>query len=377
MTPRRILAVKLRAMGDTLLMTAALDELRRAYPRAEIHALVTEAWAPLLSGHPAVDRVITYVRRKNPAARAKTLAKLALDLRRGAYDCVVCFHASPSSAALAFATGARLRAIHFHGLREKNRYSTVIIPGKGVVKPAVERDMDAVRALGLEIPEGRLPRIVLTAAERDAGAERLERLGLSDPVIGLCLGASRPTKRWPLERFAELAISWARETGGSALAIVSPDELELWRKLESAVVAATSGPDAALRTQVNLLEPRPVRELAAVLSQLAVVVGNDSGPRHLAVSVGRPTLTLFGPEDPLEWHPYPRDQHPLFHVPHLTCRRDALPGFPPWCGLEICTVEQHRCMRLIDVGPVLAEAKRVVGPLARPPLRVKKGSTHA
>ncbi|HTL12088.1 MAG TPA: glycosyltransferase family 9 protein [Bdellovibrionota bacterium] len=363
MTPRRILAIKLRAMGDTLLMTAALTELRRAYPKAQIHALVTDSWAPLLEGHPGVDRVLSYSRRRNPASRAKTVAKLAIELRREKYDLAVCFHASPSSSALAFATGAPIRSVHFHGLKDKNRYSTVAIPGKGTVKPAIERDMDAVRALGILVPEGRLPSVVLTPTEEKRGSEILSGLGLADPILALGLGASRPTKRWPLERFAELAVGWAKQTGGGVIAVVSPDELELWRKLESELVAllGRQGGSQELRKKVRLLEPRPIRELAAVLSRVAVLAGNDSGPRHLAVAVGRPTLTLIGPEHPLEWHPYPRDRHPYFYVPDLPCRRDALPGFPPWCALENCTVEQHRCMRLIDVGPVLTESKRLMG----------------
>src|SRR5690606_15899913 len=122
---------------------------------------VTSQWAPLLEGHPAVDRVWHYHRRKDMTARAKTLARFALELRRERYDLVLNFHASPSSSTLAFATGAKTRAIHFHGHTDKNRYSTVEIPGKGQVKKAIERDLDVVRALGIEVPEGRMPRVVL------------------------------------------------------------------------------------------------------------------------------------------------------------------------------------------------------------------------
>src|SRR5688572_20688992 len=111
---RKILAIKLRALGDTVLMTAPLGELRRRFPDAEIHALVMTAWAPILEGHPAVDKVWTYDRRSEMSARAKAVARLAIEMRKQRFDCVVNFHASPSSATIAFASGAATRSIHFH-----------------------------------------------------------------------------------------------------------------------------------------------------------------------------------------------------------------------------------------------------------------------
>jgi len=96
-----------------------------------------------------------------------------------------------------------------------------------------------------------------------------------------------------------------------------------------------------------------------MLSQLAVFAGNDSGPRHLAVAVGTPTVTLFGPEHPFEWHPYPEDRHPRFFVDNLPCRRDAMPGMPAWCGLHDCVAEAHKCMTMIEAGPVFEAIRRV------------------
>ena len=225
--PRKILAIKLRSLGDTILMTAPLLELKAAYPDAEIHALVTARWAPLLENHPAVDRIISHERHKEATSRAKALARLAFKLRKEHYEYVVCFHASPSSATLAFATGARTRSIHFHGHRDKNRYSTVVVPGKGTLKPIIERDMDTVRALGLEIASGVMPRIFLRDVEKEAASQRFERLALSGPVLGIGLGASRPVKSWPVDRFAALAVSWCQRTSGSAVAFMSAEEQEL------------------------------------------------------------------------------------------------------------------------------------------------------
>ena len=91
-----------------------------------------------------------------------------------------------------------------------------------------------------------------------------------------------------------------------------------------------------------------VRRLACALSAVRCYVGNDSGPKHLAVAVGVPTFTFFGPEDPGEWHPYPRAAHPVFFRPGLDCRRE---DNGRWCGLEECNLQgaaRHRCMEELD-----------------------------
>ena len=347
----RILAMKLRSMGDTVIMTAALTELRAAYPSAEIHVAVTDLWAPLLKGHPAVDKILTYTRYRDTPSRAKAIAGLAIKLRKEHFDCVVNFHASPSSAMVAFATGAKVRSIHFHGHRDRNRYSTTLIAGKGTVKPIVERDMDAIRALGIDVPEGRLPSLKLDDRDLAQAEKLLASRGVKGPVLAIAVGASRPTKMWPMERFAAVARAWRAKTGGGVIAVgAGESERELVTELSKVI----GGKDPL----VQILD-YPIREMAAILAKSKVVVGNDSGPRHIAVAVGTPTVTLIGPEHPLEWHPYPRDRHPYFYLDGLACRRDAMPGMPAWCGLNVCVEEKHRCMLGIQEEPVITEVLRV------------------
>lgn len=364
--PRKILAIKLRALGDTILMTAPLLELRKAYPNAEIHVVVTEAWAPLLENHPAVDRIYTYVRRESAPSRAKAIARLAIDLRKNKYDCVVNFHASPSSSALAAAMGAKVRSIHYHGHKDKNRYSTVTVPGKGVLKPVIERDMDVVRALGPHIAPGAMPKIFLDAQETTRALQRLEQMGLYGPILALGIGASRETKVWPLERYAELAIRWCDQYRGSVIVFHTRQEELLSHRffdaLDRKLVEWYADPQArkAVRARILAEIQLPLRLLASMLKASTLYIGNDSGPKHVAVAVGTPTITIFGPEDPFEWHPYPQDLHPYHYIDGLPCRNDQQPGMKPWCGLHICVKEEHRCMRGIQVDEVFRTMEKMV-----------------
>ena len=374
--PRKILAIKLRALGDTILMTAPLLELRRAYPDAEIHVVVTDTWAPLLENHSAVDRIIPYQRHQGAASRAKAIARMALDLRKQKYDCVVNFHASPSSSALAYAVGAKVRAIHFHGHRDKNRYSTTNVVGKGVLKPVIERDMDTVRSLGLTIPEGRMPEVTLDGSEISRARTRIGQMGLYGTILGLGIGASRNTKIWPLDRFAAIAIRWCDQYRGSVIVYHARGEEAVSRRFFDAVdrklVEWYADPDArkAVRARVLAEVQLPLRLLAAMLKNSQLYLGNDSGPKHLAVAVGIPTITLFGPEDPFEWHPYPQDRHPLHFIEGLKCRNDQEPGFRPWCALHECVVEEHRCMKFITEDEVFRTIERMASGMPTPlPMR--------
>lgn len=363
--PKKLLLIKLRALGDTVLMTAPLQELHRQLPGIEIHVAIRSPWASLLENQPGVTKTWSYDRVPSKTARARSLARLAFQLRNEGFDWVINFHASPSSSLLALATGAPVRAIHFHGHRDKNRFSTVDIRGKGVLKPIIERDMDTVRALGFQIDSGLLPKLDFGSFNVKSSEFHIENGELKSPLLIIGLGASRPAKSWPVENFAKVAVAWARETNGKVIAAVAPNEWAVAEYFTQAVdrelqqVHGSPAPQVAVRSQIGVQSGMSVRELAALISRASVFLGNDSGPKHLAVACNVPTVTCFGPEDPFEWHPYPQTKHPYFFVKNLSCRKDGLPGYPAWCGLDVCVLEEHKCMKQIPVTEVLAACLKV------------------
>jgi ADP-heptose:LPS heptosyltransferase len=354
LNPKRILVTKFRAMGDTVLLTAALNELHRQFPSAQIHVAASEPWIWLLEGFPGVAKLWPVTWHQDRTSRTKAATRLAFQLRKERYDVVCGFHSSPTAAMIALSTGAKTRAIHFHSFKAKNLYSTVAVPGKGVMKPVIERDLDTIRGLGLDVPTGLMPKIYLKEEETEFAKEEFKAWGFKNPVLGIALGASRPTKMWPLHRFAEVAQNWVSETKGGVLVITGPGEENLIDEFFKAIPN-----EATVRNSIQVMPPTSVRSLAARISQLNVLVGNDSGPRHLATALNIPTVTVFGPEHPLEWHPYPQDQHPRLFVESLACRNNNEPGSPPWCGLRDCIVEAHQCMNKITTHQVTEQMIRV------------------
>jgi len=361
LNPRRILVTKFRAMGDTIMMTAALEELHRHFPQAQIHAAVTDPWIWLLEGFPGVTKLWPIHWHADRAARTKAATRLAFQLRGERYDIVCSFHSSPAAAMVALSTGAKVRAVHFHSFKAKNMHTTVDIPGKGIVKPVIERDLDTVRALGLDVPVGVMPKIFLKPSETDLALEEFKSWQLKRPILGVALGASRSTKIWPIHRAAEVAKRWVTDTGGSVLVISGPGEEELNAEFFRSIPL-----DPNFQRSIQLMKPCPVRILAARISALDVLVGNDSGPRHLATALDVPTVTIFGPEHPLEWHPYPQDKHPRLFIEPLHCRNNQEPGSPPWCGISECVIEAHQCMTRISIDEVYEQCLRVLKEFPKP-----------
>ncbi|MGZ3717859.1 MAG: glycosyltransferase family 9 protein [Bdellovibrionota bacterium] len=341
----KILLAKRRALGDTVLLSSTISGLAAALPGAEIYALVPGAFAPVLEGHPSLRGVLSY---------DSGFFSLVRSVRALGLDHFVQLHSSPSQRWLGRFSGA---ALVRHSVQNNETEKAF-----GKHPNALEWDGFFLRTLfgaGVSVPLPE-PRIFLSEAERAAGAHYWRAQGV-DParVVFLGLGASRPTKRWPPVHFARLAELLRDRLELVPAFIVGPGEVEQHfaaAVLDQMRVRGLRAMGAGGKGDFVHGAGLGVRSLAGALSAVRAYVGNDSGPKHLAAAVGVPTLTFFGPEDPGEWHPYARERHPVLFQSGLACRRE---DGGRWCGIEVCTVERHRCMVDLDPLDALEIVKRL------------------
>jgi heptosyltransferase-2 len=180
-------------------------------------------------------------------------------------------------------------------------------------------------AVGIAPVEPVLPELPFGPAETERWRGFFD--SLDRPAVGLNPTRAYPAKRWPEERFAELARRLLREGFVPVL---------LWGPGEEGVVARIHGavPGAKVAPPTNLVE------LAAFLGHLAAVVTVDSGLKHLAVCRRVPTVTLFGPTDPREWHIGGERDRVLWRgVSCSPCRLRQCPfGDPPCMDLSVDAV---------------------------------------
>ena len=325
----KILIVKPSAIGDVVHALPVLNLLRRRYPAAHVAWLVTPACAGLLDGHPQLDEVIRFDRKRFGHAWRDPKAMVALaafhrDLHRRRFDLVIDLQGLFRSGWLSFSTGATTRVGTSTDREFGWAFATTVAPVGGRDRHAVDRYLSVADHLGL----GTSP-VEFVFPTDDADRAAVAPLLPAGPFAVFLPATHWPTKRWPIDRFAEL-VTPLRERFGLA-----------------SVVAG--GPDAdAVPGAGSIAGRTTLRQLVAVLERASLVIANDTGPMHVAAALGRPLVTVFGPTDPGRTGPYNR--------PDSVVRLD-LPCAP--CFSRRCV--HQTCLRGLGIGPVLAAAARQLG----------------
>lgn len=333
----KILAVKLRAIGDTVIWTSALQALRQAYPQAEIHALSYAPNAAVLEHHPAIN-VAHYLPAKSNTALARTLMRF----RRERFDWLLGFHATTSLCRWAWLAGAARMALHHHSWR-RTPSGSVPLPNAGELEDAITRDLHVLEAMGVAEP-GRPPtHIHLTALEAEMAERRMreaiEAIG-GHPGLARFIflpGAGHHLRRYPKDLWLPLAEQMRGEGRYQPIVIVDQTlsrELELRRECDA--------------RRLPLIDQGSLREFMGLVSRGKRALTNDSGPGHIAVALGLKTSFVFGPGCVGDWHPYDKGEHPLYRVA-VPCRAE---GPRDREEFQFCTVDQcehHSCLRKIDL----------------------------
>ena len=332
--PRRILLIQIVKLGDVLLSSALLDDLRAAWPDALIDVLTGPAALPLLANHPLVSSIHTYREAQVPA--------LWLAIRRAGYDVIVDVQSSAASAPLVWGSRAAVRV--GWGIRAPWRWAyTRTLPRGGRDPEFVVRERRRLLET-IQVPVGRTrPRLYLTDAERAQAAHDWRALGLpaGRPLVGISLSSSVPMKEWPVERWADVADALDNQGVQPVVLLATGDEAK------AAVFAART--NAAV-----LVPPRDLRAFAAMLPALSAYVSPDTGPAHFAMALGVPTVTLYTPGNAKFWNPGDDD----------TVAIEA-PSSPPCpeCAIQpLARREQlvHHCIPRIPVDAVVQAVVRLL-----------------
>lgn len=255
----RVVVIRLRSLGDCVLTTPAIALLKAHRPDLRIAVVVEPRFAAVFEYNPDVDRILP----PSPAKVALWRPRLCIN-----------FHGGTRSMLLTLATAPAIRAGWAHQ-RGAGLYNVRIPTAQEIL--GVDRKVHTAEHLASAIfylgaPAREIPRAKLIAA----------RTSRTDSYAVLHPFASHPDKRWPQERFAELA-----------------------RRLDlKPVILAGPGDDASPFADFEILQNAPLREVKMVLSGASLFVGNDSGPAHMAAAFGVPSVVLFGTSDPVIWAPW-------------------------------------------------------------------------
>jgi heptosyltransferase I len=291
----RILIIKPSALGDVATTLPLLCDLKAALPEAGIDWLIHPAYAPLIEGHDALHQIIPFD-RKNLAAwwykpsAFRLFRQLLHTLRDNHYDVVIDAQGLLRSGFLARVSGAAMR-IGFADAREGgNLFYTHKIPIRRCDAVAVVRMRSLLDPLGIPHdgpPQYRVPLDPQTVASVNAL--------VPEHSIGLIPGSRGKGKRWPGDAFAAV-ISILAENHPIVL-FGSPDERSLCDQ-----IVAQSGSEGHAR--INLAGQTSIAEVTAAINRCDLIIGNDTGPLHVAVALGKTVIGLYGRTDPKSVGPY-------------------------------------------------------------------------
>jgi heptosyltransferase-2 len=279
-----VIFIRFSSLGDVILTLPALRGLRVAYPRARISYLTKSAYAPLLEGSPDIERVISL---EDLPGRG-SLAGIARFCRRERFDLVVDLHGNLRSRVTSLFLRAPVKLRYRKEAMMRRLWASGWMRGKMTrgTGGVVDRYLDTIRPLGVE-GEGLLPEIPVSVEAQEQAKAFLRGRGVRAPekMAVIFPGAKWPNKCWPATGFAALGRWLASEPGFEV--VLAGDEGD---REQVEVVKRNLSREAA-----EICGCTGLRELAAILSLAKVVVGNDSGPGHLAAAVGTPVVTIFGP----------------------------------------------------------------------------------
>jgi heptosyltransferase-1 len=288
-SPQSFLIVRLGALGDVVHAIPVVAALRAAHPTARIGWIVQPRFAPLLHLVEGLDQVYPLENRSG--------ARAIREVRRGRYDVCLDLQGLIKSAAIARFSGAR-RVIGFARalLRESAASLAYTESGGDGSGHVIDKNLSLLALLGTRTQARCFP-LRIPATPVVPCTRQILGVGDDAPFALLNPGAAWPNKRWPAERFGEVARHLHDRRGIRSAIVWGPDEATL-----AAAVARASGDAARMAPQTTMVE------LLALAQAASVMVSGDTGPLHLAAAVGTPVIGVYGPTPPGRNGPWdPRD----------------------------------------------------------------------
>ena len=332
--PQRILVIQLRRIGDSLLTTPLLRALRESCPVATIDCLVEASACRVFQGNPILDKVLVYD-PKTPSAWIRRI-------RERRYDWVLDCLSNPRSAILTLASGAPVRAgflVPFWKIAYNIRVERRQLPEYAAQTKLRLLESICARLGSPFVSKGLSLDFTPTPEEREFAQRWLKNQGFgTSPVIALAATHRRSVRRWTPAGFARLCRLLTQKMPAKVIIAWGPGEEDQLREITSLIN------ESALP-----LPGTTMGQLAAIFEQCALVIANDNGAKHLAVAMGTPTLTLYGPTHPSNWTPPHDPRHRAFRVEGLGCLG---------CNLNRCPY-QHECMEWMNPEQVFLAAREL------------------
>ncbi len=327
-TPKGILIIKQRGIGDVILSTPTIRTIRKYFKYAKVSLVLDTPSTELFTSDPDVDEIIEI--RKGIWNILDVIIRI-----RGKYAIVFDLISTPFSLFLSFLSGAKVRVGWLKPENFRGRFYTHQVDISKSI-PAISSNLRAVRRLGM-VPVTEKVMVFLSDKEKERVKKKyfkLLSLKEEENIIALHPGHLFETRRWLPERFAQLADLF-RVSGYQVVITCSKAEVETVEKVKR-----------FSREDLTFLPPVSLREFACFLSSVDLLITNDGGPLHLSQAVGTKTFAVFGSTDPYNWFPYRVPEDGDYIYSNLVCSP---------CAKKRC--DSLECLKRIGVDDVYMKIK--------------------
>ena len=328
-TVRKILIIKPRGIGDVVLSTIVLKDLRRAFPTSTIDYLVEPPSEPAVKHLLTISDVVVFDKRKTNSL------KFLFEVRKRKYDLVIDLFNNPRTALITYMSGAKYRI----GFAIKGRQYAYNIPvERDLNLHSAEHNLLPLKTLGIEITSKQIE-FAIPQSEQTFAKEFIQKnTDSSKLLVGIGLGGGWASKRCVPEKLAEIADAIVEKYNAEIIILWGSDD-----KSDADVISKK------MKNHCVLLPPTTLLDAAGFMKLCSAVIVNDSGTMHVSAATGTPTLGIFGPTNPLAHGPY-GGKHEWVRNEQLVCIG---------CNLLDCPIE-HQCMNELSVEKVIAAFDRLL-----------------
>lgn len=338
-SPKNIIVRMPNWLGDLVMATPVLADLRAHFPEATITAMCQSNVAPLLTHDSNIDEIYSFKRPNGWVPHQQHWAIIEA-LKRGQYDLGILLTNSFSSAWWFWLGGVKNRIGYTGHVRSLLLNNAVPYPAQIETQHLVITYKMLLGPLGVPL-SNTSPRLYITPEERNAAADLLKRCGAivgKNTIVGINPGAAYGTaKCWPPERFHDVALKLIDDSNVRVVFFGDPSGAPVVNDI------CKNLPDQV----INLAGKTSLRELMALINTCSVFLTNDSGPMHMAAAFNVPLLALFGSTSDVKTGPYGGGK--VMHK-HVECSP---------CYKRVCPID-FRCMKRIEVDEVYRELRLLI-----------------
>jgi ADP-heptose:LPS heptosyltransferase len=340
----RLLLVRLRSLGDSILTLPLVEALHQWRPELELDILVEAPYASVFTHHPAIHETLILKTRHWLAANGWSRARTAFEIWRRRYPALINLHGGTTSALFTIASGAKLRLG-----QQSHRCSWIYnapIPSSSNIwhrqsLHTVEHQLATMHWLGLPVPDKPEGSLYVVAEAKQRIQNRLAKRGISDYAL-IQPTATLATKQWAPRRFAQLGDLIYERHQLPVIYTAAPQELPVLQEIQMAAKA-----------RHVYWSDLPLMDLFALIEGCRIFIGNDSGPTHAASALKKPVVVVWGSSNFQAWHPWGASYEAV---------RSELPCIP--CPGYACRVfENPKCILDIPVTRVVDAVERLLSRL--------------